>query len=136
MVKERRLGPGYRRRTGTKSSSASTRIVWRLSFGNSRADTRGNNPRTKAPPVHCAERAGTDLLRAISDYRGKLPNVYDRPVEGVIAVVDMNRRKVVSVTDTGIGIVTKANVQPYLSPNRFTGTSKSKKALPTPSSIA
>jgi simple sugar transport system substrate-binding protein len=39
-------------------------------------------------------------------------------------------------TDTGIGIVTKANVAPYLIPNRFEGTSASKKALSTPSSIA
>jgi simple sugar transport system substrate-binding protein len=39
-------------------------------------------------------------------------------------------------TDTGIGIVTKANVAPYLIPNRFEGTSSAKKALATPSSIA
>ncbi len=39
-------------------------------------------------------------------------------------------------TDTGLGIVTKANVTPYLTPSRFEGTSKAKKALPTPSSIA
>jgi simple sugar transport system substrate-binding protein len=39
-------------------------------------------------------------------------------------------------TDTGIGIVTKANVAPYLIPNRFEGTSAAKKALATPSSIS
>jgi simple sugar transport system substrate-binding protein len=39
-------------------------------------------------------------------------------------------------TDTGIGIVTKDNVAPYLIPNRFEGTSSAKKALATPSSIA
>jgi simple sugar transport system substrate-binding protein len=39
-------------------------------------------------------------------------------------------------TDTGLGIVTKDNVTPYLTPSRFEGTSKTKKALPTPSSIA
>ena len=39
-------------------------------------------------------------------------------------------------TDTGIGIVTKANVAPYLIPNRFEGTSSAKKALATPSSIS
>ncbi len=38
-------------------------------------------------------------------------------------------------TDTGLGIVTKDNVEPYLTSSRFTGTSKTKKALPTPSSI-
>jgi simple sugar transport system substrate-binding protein len=39
-------------------------------------------------------------------------------------------------TDTGIGIVTKSNVAPYLIPNRFEGTSATKKALTTPSSIS
>ena len=39
-------------------------------------------------------------------------------------------------TDTGIGIVTKDNVAPYLIPNRFEGTSSAKKSLSTPSSIA
>jgi primary-amine oxidase len=42
------------------------------------------------------------LLRAIADYDGGLPNAYDRPIEGVIATVDMNRMLVVDVTDTGI----------------------------------
>ena len=37
-------------------------------------------------------------------------------------------------TDTGLGIVTKANVTPYLTPNRFTGTSTARKALTPPSS--
>jgi hypothetical protein len=39
-------------------------------------------------------------------------------------------------TDTGLGIVTKSNVTPYLSSNRFSGTSKEKKALPAPSSVS
>jgi len=39
-------------------------------------------------------------------------------------------------TDTGIGIVTKANVAPYLVPSRFEGTSSTKKALTPPSSIS
>jgi simple sugar transport system substrate-binding protein len=39
-------------------------------------------------------------------------------------------------TDTGIGIVTKSNVAPYLVANRFEGTSAAKKALAPPSSIA
>jgi simple sugar transport system substrate-binding protein len=39
-------------------------------------------------------------------------------------------------TDTGIGIVTKSNVAPYLIPNRFEGTSSAKKTLTTPSSIS
>jgi simple sugar transport system substrate-binding protein len=39
-------------------------------------------------------------------------------------------------TDTGIGIVTKANVAPYLTPSRFEGTSSAKKAIAPPSSIS
>jgi simple sugar transport system substrate-binding protein len=39
-------------------------------------------------------------------------------------------------TDTGIGIVTKANVAPYLISSRFEGTSAAKKALTPPSSIS
>jgi len=39
-------------------------------------------------------------------------------------------------TDTGIGIVTKSNVAPYLKPTRFEGTSSAKQNLSTPSSIA
>jgi simple sugar transport system substrate-binding protein len=38
-------------------------------------------------------------------------------------------------TDTGLGIVTKANVAPYLTPDRFEGTSSAKKSLTPPSSI-
>jgi simple sugar transport system substrate-binding protein len=39
-------------------------------------------------------------------------------------------------TDTGIGIVTKANVAPYLVSSRFEGTSSAKKSLTPPSSIS
>jgi simple sugar transport system substrate-binding protein len=39
-------------------------------------------------------------------------------------------------TDTGIGIVTHANVAPYLPATRFEGTGAAKKALTPPSSIA
>ena len=39
-------------------------------------------------------------------------------------------------TDTGLGIVTKANVKPYLVLNRFEGTSVAAKTLPPPASIA
>jgi simple sugar transport system substrate-binding protein len=38
-------------------------------------------------------------------------------------------------TDTGLGIVTGANVGPYLAKNRFEGTSSSAKTLATPSKI-
>ncbi len=39
-------------------------------------------------------------------------------------------------TDTGIGIVTKANVAPYLTPSRFEGTSAAKKSIAPPSTIS
>jgi simple sugar transport system substrate-binding protein len=38
-------------------------------------------------------------------------------------------------TDTGLGIVTKGNVKPYLSKNRFEGTSAAQKALKPPTRI-
>jgi simple sugar transport system substrate-binding protein len=39
-------------------------------------------------------------------------------------------------TDTGIGIVTKSNVAPYLTPSRFEGTSATKKSITPPTSIS
>jgi primary-amine oxidase len=45
---------------------------------------------------------GTRLLRAISFFQGDLPNPYDRPIEGVVVTVDMNRLQVVDFVDTGI----------------------------------
>ena len=46
--------------------------------------------------------AGTRLLRAIAFYRGSLPNPYDRPIEGLVVTIDMNKEKVVDFVDTGI----------------------------------
>ena len=46
--------------------------------------------------------AGTRLLRALAFYGGGLPNPYDRPIEGVVITLDMNRGKVVDLVDTGI----------------------------------
>ena len=54
----------------------------------------------EAPP-------GTRLLSALSFFSGNLPNPYDRPIEGVVVTVDMNRMKVVEVIDTGIRPVNK-----------------------------
>ncbi len=44
---------------------------------------------------------GTRLLRALSFFQGRLPNPYDRPIEGVVVTIDMNRLKVVQVIDSG-----------------------------------
>jgi primary-amine oxidase len=46
--------------------------------------------------------AGARLLRGLAFYRGALPNPYDRPIEGLVATVDMNSMQVVEVLDTGI----------------------------------
>ena len=54
----------------------------------------------EAPP-------GTRLLRAISFFRGNLPNPYDRPIEGVVVTVDMNEMDVVDVIDTVVRPVNK-----------------------------
>ncbi len=42
------------------------------------------------------------LLRALSYYKGDGVNYYGRPIEGVAAIVNMNTRTVVDVTDTGV----------------------------------
>ena len=42
------------------------------------------------------------LLRALSYLKDKQVNFYGRPIEGVVAIVNMNTRKVVEVTDTGV----------------------------------
>jgi len=42
------------------------------------------------------------LLRALSYFKGDGANYYGRPIEGVVAIVNMNTRKVVDVTDTGV----------------------------------
>lgn len=49
-----------------------------------------------------ADPKGRRLLRALSYYRGTNRNAYGRPIEGVVALVDMNRRQVVEVTDQGV----------------------------------
>ena len=51
--------------------------------------------------------AGGRVLRAIAFYQGDLPNPYDRPIEGVVATVDMNSLAVIDVIDSGIRPVNK-----------------------------
>jgi len=55
----------------------------------------GTVPPTSAPD-------GTRLLRTLSYYRAKAKNPYARPIEGVVAVVNVNRRQVVDLVDTGV----------------------------------
>ena len=54
------------------------------------------------PDTSNAAPAGTRILKAISFYRGALPNPYDRPIEGVVVTMDMNKLKVVDFVDSGI----------------------------------
>ena len=49
--------------------------------------------------------AGTRIMRVLSFLRGDQPNPYDRPIEGVVVAVDMNRLKVLQVTDTTVAPV-------------------------------
>lgn len=42
------------------------------------------------------------LMRGLSYFKGDSANYYGRPIEGVIAIVNMNTQKVVDLTDTGV----------------------------------
>jgi primary-amine oxidase len=42
------------------------------------------------------------LLRALTYFKGDQTNFYGRPIEGVVALVDMNAEKVVDFTDSGV----------------------------------
>lgn len=46
------------------------------------------------------------LLRGLSYFRGDATNYYGRPIEGVVALVNMNTQRVVDLTDTGVVPVT------------------------------
>jgi primary-amine oxidase len=46
-------------------------------------------------------KSGDRLMRELSFFRGTLPNVYDRPIEGVVATVDLTQGKVVDFVDAG-----------------------------------
>jgi primary-amine oxidase len=49
-----------------------------------------------------AAHQGIRLLRALSYFKGDSINFYGRPIEGVVALVNMNAGKVVEVLDTGV----------------------------------
>jgi primary-amine oxidase len=42
------------------------------------------------------------LMRGLSYFKGDGGNYYGRPIEGVVAIVNMNTRQVVEITDTGV----------------------------------
>lgn len=45
---------------------------------------------------------GVRLLRALTYFKGDTVNFYGQPIEGVVALVNMNSNKVVEVVDTGV----------------------------------
>ena len=45
---------------------------------------------------------GRRMLRALSYFKGDATNFYGQPIEGVVALVNMNTGKVVEVVDTGV----------------------------------
>jgi primary-amine oxidase len=52
---------------------------------------------------------GVRLIRALSYYRGESKMPYAHPVEGVIAVVDLNKKRVLKLIDEGVVPVPKAD---------------------------
>ncbi len=54
------------------------------------------------------EEAGKRLIRGLSYYRGDSRMPYARPIEGVIAVVDLSRKQVLRLIDTGVVPVPQA----------------------------
>ena len=55
-----------------------------------------------AEPLPAGVNPSDRLIRELSFFRGQLPNVYDRPIEGVVATVDLTQGKVVDLVDSGI----------------------------------
>jgi len=49
-----------------------------------------------------ATHQGSRLLRALSYFKGDSINFYGRPIEGVVALVNLNTEKVIEVVDTGV----------------------------------
>ncbi len=45
---------------------------------------------------------GTRMVRGLFYLRGRTTNYYARPVEGVVAIVDLNSRKLLQLVDTGV----------------------------------
>lgn len=54
------------------------------------------------------EDQGVRVLRAVTLYKGKSKNAYARPIEGVVAYVNMDKKKVYKLVDTGVVPVAKA----------------------------
>jgi primary-amine oxidase len=58
------------------------------------------------------EEAGVRVFKGVSFLRGKgVRNHYARPIEGVIAVVDLNRKRVIKLIDSGVVPVPQATAE-------------------------
>jgi primary-amine oxidase len=55
-----------------------------------------------------ADEDGVRVVRALSYYRGSATNAYARPIEGVIAYVNLNTKQVFKLIDTGVVPVRQA----------------------------
>ncbi|MBI1787331.1 MAG: primary-amine oxidase [Acidobacteria bacterium] len=54
------------------------------------------------------EEKGRRIVRGVSHYLGTAKNAYARPIEGVVAYVDLNERRVFKLIDTGVVPVPRA----------------------------
>lgn len=67
---------------------------------------------TWAPGWHGFENeAKIRLIRGIPFYRGKGINQYSRPIEGLIAHIDLTNRRVLRISDTGVVPVPRVNAE-------------------------
>jgi primary-amine oxidase len=70
------------------------------------------------PPRFAA--TGNRYMRGIMFFRGKLPNPYDRPIEGIVVTIDMTHGRVVDFVDNGmrpIDTTTSGSARPDLTLN-------------------
>ncbi len=57
------------------------------------------------------KKGGARLMRGVPYLRGKNENYYGRPIEGLIATVDIGKKKVIEVVDTGVVPIAKGSVE-------------------------
>lgn len=55
--------------------------------------------------------SGLRIMRGLAYYQGDSSNYYARPIEGIVAVVDMGAGQVIDVIDTGIAPIAKGKQQ-------------------------
>ncbi len=57
------------------------------------------------------KKTGARIMRGVSYYKGKNDNYYGRPIEGLIATVDIGQKKVIEILDTGVVPLAKGSVE-------------------------